>query len=427
MTTKKHRSSMLKPADTFVGPIAQLLPMTGLPIRGPIADESLEIREKVGVWIKDGRIKAILPWAAGSAEAAAAGASIEEQSEAVVALPGWIDAHTHICFAGSRARDYALRNAGKSYLEIAAAGGGIWDTVTQTRESSEAELAALTVARTQRLLRHGVTTVEVKSGYGLSFAAELRMLRAIRSAAEQTPATLIPTCLAAHMCPRDFSDSQTAYLQLLVEELFPRLQAEKLADRIDIFVEQSAFSVAEARPYLEAARRAGFSLTVHADQFTTGGSALAVELGATSADHLEVSGDAEIARLAASETVAVALPGASMGLGCAFTPARKLLDAGAILAIASDWNPGSAPMGNLLLQAAVLGAYEKLSNAEVLAAITVRAARALGLRQAGHIAPGMPADFQLYPTADYREVLYQQGQLLPQQVYKSGKNVLHVH
>ncbi|RME97221.1 MAG: imidazolonepropionase [Bacteroidetes bacterium] len=419
---------MTHTSATLIGPLTQVLPMTDLPESGPIADETLLVREQVGIIVEAAKIRSVLPWDAARKQAEAY-TQLEyfEQREPRVALPGFIDAHTHICFAGSRARDYALRNAGKSYLEIAAAGGGIWDTVSQTRKASQEELVAATVTRANRLLRQGITTVEVKSGYGLSVASELRILRAIRAASRQTTARLIPTCLAAHMCPKDYQGSKAEYLDLLLRELLPVLQQEKLSNRVDIFVEQSAFSVAEAQPYLLAAQAAGFQLTVHADQFTTGGSALAVKVGALSADHLEVSGEVEIQLLAQSPTVAMALPGASMGLGCAFAPARKLLDAGATLAIASDWNPGSAPMGNLVLQAAVLGAYEKLTNAEVLAAITVRAARALGLTHAGKIAEGHPADLVLYPTDDYREILYQQGQLLPIQVFKSGKAVIDVH
>jgi len=202
------------------------------------------------------------------------------------------------------------------------------------------------------------------------------------------------------------------------------LQAEKLCHRIDAFVEKSAFTPQEITPYLEKAKQLGFDLTIHADQFSCGGSQVAVALGARSADHLEASGEVEIQALAQSSTVAVALPGASIGLGMAFTPARKLLDQGAILAIASDWNPGSAPMGDLLAQASILATFEKLSTAEVLAGITFRAADALGLTDRGKLTTGQLADFILFPTADYREILYQQGKMKPVGVWKKGENVL---
>ena len=186
------------------------------------------------------------------------------------------------------------------------------------------------------------------------------MLRAIQRADRECVSDLVPTCLAAHMLPHDFKESAAIYLQQVVDELFPVLKEEKLSSRIDAFVEKGAFSADTIRPYLCQAKDQGFDLTLHADQFTVSGTALAVELQAKSADHLEASGTEEIAYLAASDTVAVALPAASLGLGCAFAPARALLDRGACLAIATDWNPGSAPMGNLMTSASILAAREKL-------------------------------------------------------------------
>ncbi|MEB2780706.1 imidazolonepropionase [Algoriphagus sp. C2-6-M1] len=337
-----------------------------------------------------------------------------------VALPGWVDCHTHICFGGSRVKDFAMRNAGKSYLEIAEAGGGIWDTVTQTRNLSQEELTARTVSNANRHLGEGVTTIEVKSGYGLTDAEELKMLRAIKNADFQAIADLIPTCLAAHVKPRDFKGSKEDYLLEIVEQLFPILKSENLTNRIDSFIEQSAFSPQEITGYYQKAKELGFDLTVHADQFTTGGSAVAVKFNAKSADHLEASTEKEIGLLAKSNTIALALPGASIGLGCGFTPARKILDQGGSLAIASDWNPGSAPMGDLLTQASILATFEKLSTAEVLSAITFRAAAALSLEDRGKLKAGFLADFNLFSTSDYREILYQQGKLKPAQVWKRG-------
>jgi imidazolonepropionase len=189
---------------------------------------------------------------------------------------------------------------------------------------------------------------------------------------------------------------------------------------MDIFVEKGAFSTDLARPFLEQAKNSGFGITVHADQFTTGGSKLAVEMGACSADHLEASGDEEISLLAKSNVVAIALPGASLGLGMPFAPARKLLDGGVCLAIATDWNPGSAPMGDLLLQAALLSAFQKLTAAETFSAITFRAATALRIQDRGTLASGKKADMIAFPTKDYREILYHQGKLKPNIVWKNG-------
>lgn len=206
-------------------------------------------------------------------------------------------------------------------------------------------------------------------------------------------------------------------------ELFSILKRDNLSSRIDAFLEEGAFSPTMIAPYFDKALEMGFHITVHADQFSSAGSATAVQYGAISADHLEASTEKEIQLLANSNTVATALPGASIGLGCNFAPARKLLDAGAVLAIASDWNPGSAPMGNLLVQAAILGTFEKLTNAEVLAGITYRAATALGLEDRGKIKTGLLADLIAFPTSDYKEILYHQGMLTPSMVWKRGQLV----
>ncbi|WP_341843390.1 imidazolonepropionase [Chitinophaga caseinilytica] len=398
----------------IIGPFQQILPLTGLPEKGPIADEQLTIIDDGGVLVEDGKTLQF-----GNFDAlrkAHPTAEIEKIDEPMVLLPGFVDCHTHICFAGSRSRDYAMRTAGKSYLDIARAGGGIWDSVTKTRAATDTELMENVVARANRHLREGVTTMEVKSGYGLDMAGELKMLRAIRTADQFTPAEFVTTCLAAHIRPKDFDGDEKAYLHWILHELLPVLKDEHLTNRVDIFVEETAFSVAASRPFLQAAKAMGFQITVHADQFTSGGSALAVEVGALSADHLEASNAEDIRRLAASDTVAVVLPGASMGLGMGYAPARKLLDAGACVAIASDWNPGSAPMGDLLMQAAVMSASERLSAAEVFAGLTFRAAKALGI-------PSASADLQAYPCADYREILYHQGKLKPSFVWKNGERI----
>ena len=405
---------------TLIGPISQLLTLDKLSLKGTLKDEQLEVIEKAGILIEDEKILEIGVFSEILKKANSLGAEIIELKSEFVALPGWIDCHTHICFGGSRAKDFAMRNAGKSYLEIAEAGGGIWDTVTQTRNLAQSELADRTISNASRQLSEGVTTIEVKSGYGLNVAEELKMLRAIKQANQESNADLIPTCLAAHMKPRDFEGTNQEYLEMISGELFPILKSENLANRIDSFIEKSVFSPEEIKPYYQKAQEFGFDLTVHADQFTTGGSEVAVNFKAKSADHLEASTEKEIALLANSDTIAVALPGASIGLGCDFTPARKILDQGGSLAIGSDWNPGSAPMGDLLTQASILATFEKLSTAEVFSALTFRAASALGLEDRGILKSGLLADFNLFPTSDYREILYHQGKLKPAQVWKRG-------
>ena len=403
----------------LIGPLRQVLTLDQLPLKGALRDEQLEIFTEAGILIEGEFIQKVGSWTDLKQEFPEA--EIHELDGDYVALPGMVDCHTHLCFGGSRARDFALRNSGKPYLEIAQAGGGIWDTVTQTRSLDQETLARITAKHANRLFSEGVTSIEVKSGYGLSVAEELKLLRAIKEASSSTAADLIPSCLAAHLCPKDWKGSSSDYLTEIADQLFPLLLKENLCTRIDAFVEKSAFSPEEITPYLERAKQLGFELTIHADQFSCGGSQVAVALGARSADHLEASGEAEIKALASSNTVAVALPGASIGLGMAFTPARKLLDQGAILAIASDWNPGSAPMGDLLAQASIIATFEKLSTAEVFAGITFRAAAALGLTDRGKLTSGQLADFILFPTADYREILYQQGKMKPERVWKRGR------
>lgn len=407
------------PKTRLIGPFSQLLPMTNIPLKGAVKDEKLLVVENAGILVSDGKISGIGRFD----DLKSDDIKIEKIEGNTVCVPGFIDAHTHICFAGSRANDYALRNAGKSYLEIAKAGGGIWDTVTKTRKASQTELVNTIIERALKHLKSGVTTIEVKSGYGLTVEEELKMLRAIKEANTKTKPDLIATCLAAHMKPKDWNGSASSYLHEISENLFPILKEENLSNRIDAFIEESAFSPIEIAPYFQKARAMGFSITVHADQFSVGGSETAVHYNAVSADHLEASSDSEIKLLAESNTISVALPGASIGLGCNFTPARKLLDAGGALAIASDYNPGSAPMGDLLTQASILGTFEKLSNAEVLAGITSRAAAALELTDRGTLEKGKKADFISFPTNNYKEITYHQGQLKPNGIWKNGNKM----
>ena len=306
----------------LIGPFKQLLPMTGLSMKGAIKDDELTVIEDGGILIDNDRLHAVGTYTELVGTAKTLGADIRELNGDHVCLPGFIDAHTHICFGGSRANDYAMRNAGKTYLEIANAGGGIWDTVTQTRKTSKEQLIKGIVKRTKRHLKNGVTTLEVKSGYGLSVPEELKMLYAIKEANSQIPTDLIATCLAAHMVPKDYSGSPADYLEEMANTLLPKLKEEQLCDRIDAFIEEGAFTASLIRPYFSKARELGFDITVHADQFSTGGSAVAVKHNAVSADHLEASSPNEIALLAKSNVISVALPGASIGLGCPFTPAR---------------------------------------------------------------------------------------------------------
>ena len=403
----------------IIGPFKQLVTLANLPLRGKLSDDELEIIVEGGILIKDGKVEKTASFQKLKEEFPTV--EVEEIQGEQVCLPAFVDSHTHICFGGNRANDFAMRNAGKTYLEIAETGGGIWSSVQQTREASDEELVKTTLERINFLISLGIMTIEIKSGYGLDVENELKMLRVIKKAQDFTKATLVATCLAAHLKPKDFEGGSEKYLQYILDEILPKVKEENLAKRVDIFIEKSAFLPEESKAFLLKAKDLGFEITVHADQFTSGSSRIAVEVGAKSADHLEATADEDIEFLAKSETVATALPGASLGLGEKFTPARKILDANGILAIASDWNPGSAPMGNLITQASILATFEKLSNAEVLAGITFRSAFALNLEDRGTLEKGKKADFVTFKTDNFQNILYQQGSLQAQGVYVEGE------
>ncbi|WP_428070401.1 imidazolonepropionase [Chryseobacterium gambrini] len=403
----------------LIGPFTQVVTLANLPLRGKLSDEQLEIIPDGGILINNDKIEKVGNFEILKSENQ--NIEIETVEGEQIVLPAFVDSHTHICFGGNRANDFAMRNAGKTYLEIAESGGGIWSSVQHTRNASEEELLKTLLERIDFLISLGITTIEVKSGYGLDAENELKMLRIIKKAQEQTKATLVPTCLSAHLKPRDFEGINEEYLHYIVTEILPKVKEEDLAKRVDIFIEKSAFQPEESKNFLLKAKELGFEITVHADQFTPGSSRIAVEVGAKSADHLEATIDDDIEFIAKSDTVATALPGASLGLGEKFTPARKLLNAGAIVAIASDWNPGSAPMGNLITQASILATFEKLTTAEVLAGITFRSAFALGLEDRGKLEGGLKADFVTFKTNNFQNVLYNQGSLEAENVYIDGK------
>ncbi|RTZ50003.1 imidazolonepropionase [Chryseobacterium arthrosphaerae] len=405
----------------LIGPFRQVVTLANLPLRGKLTDEQLDVIADGGIVVADNTIQKTGNFETLKTENP--GIEIETIEGDQVILPAFVDSHTHICFGGNRANDFAMRNAGKTYLEIAESGGGIWSSVQHTRNASEEELLETLLERIGFLVDLGITTIEVKSGYGLDVENELKMLRIIKKAQESTQATLVPTCLSAHLKPRDFEGSNPEYLDYILTEILPKVKEEDLAKRVDIFIEKSAFQPEESKEFLLKTKDLGFEITVHADQFTPGSSRIAVEVGAKSADHLEATIDEDIEFLAESDTVATALPGASLGLGEKFTPARKLLDAGAIVAIASDWNPGSAPMGNLITQASILATFQKLTTAEVLAGMTFRAAYALNLEDRGKLEPGKKADFVTFKTNNFQNVLYSQGSLKAEHVYINGNRI----
>jgi imidazolonepropionase len=334
-----------------------------------------------------------------------------------------VDCHTHAVFGKPRLDDHARRAAGASYEAIAAAGGGILDSLRDFRARSEDELVDLTAARLLTLLAHGSTTVEVKSGYGLDLAAEQKSLRVVRRLAELLPLSLVPTFLGAHAIPPEYASQRSAYVALVANQMIPAIAAERLASACDVFCEPGAFTVPETRVILESARRHGLAIKLHADEFAgSGGAELGVELGAMSVDHLAAISSQGIAALGGSGTVAVLLPGTMVFLGRRTqAPARALIAAGAAVALATDFNPGSSPTVSLPLVMALGVSQLGMDHAETVVAATVNAAAALGLAgDRGQIATGFRADVLDCAVNDWREVPYWLGPNRVSAVWTAG-------
>jgi imidazolonepropionase len=323
-------------------------------------------------------------------------------------IPGLIDCHTHLAFAGWRADEFAQRIRGRTYLEIARAGGGIASTVRHTRAATEEELVQRAAGFLEGMLALGVTTVECKSGYGLNEETELKLLRVYRRLGREQPVRLVPTFLGAHVVPPEFQNNREGYVELLAERLIPRIAGDKLASFCDVFVEESAFSVAEARRILRAGQRAGLGSKLHADQLTNEtGAELAGEIGAVSADHLECISERGIAALREAGVVAVSLPLAAHYLRQQPMPARRLIDSGVALAVATDFNPGTAPSYHLPLALTLACTLQRMTPAEALKGATVYAARAVGLEaEIGSLEPGKAADLAVIDAPDVDHWLY---------------------
>lgn len=344
-------------------------------------------------------------------------------------IPGLIDCHTHLCFGGWRGDEFEMRLKGRSYQDIAAAGGGIRSTVTATRTESAEELSAKASQALKGMLDLGVTTVECKSGYGLEQIAELKQLQVYRQLDELQPVDLISTFLGAHMVPDDYQHRREDYVRLICEQMIPAVCAQKLAQFCDIFVEEAAFSLTEARQILQTASAAGLKLKVHADQLSAGGGAqLAAELGAVSAEHLEYADQQGIAALAAAGTVAVSLPLASLYLREAYLPAREMLQAGVRLAVATDFNPGSAPSYHLPLAMTLACLNQQMTPQEVLMGATTIAARAVAAEQRiGSLLPGYAADIAIIDTPSLNQWLYHFRANACCAVIKSGRWERQIH
>jgi imidazolonepropionase len=384
----------------LVRDLAQLVTHAGTeaPLRGDALGD-VEVLENGYVLCDDGRIKAT----GRMRDLGPLDGEVEEvDGRGLTAIPGLVDCHTHACFAGDRVDEFALRAGGATYEELHAAGGGILSTVSATRAATEAELEERMDEHRNWMARAGTTMFEAKSGYGLDHDTELAQLRAIRSAGG------VPTWLGAHAVPPEFPDAD-AYLDFALAEVLP--EAAGLAEAADVFVENGAFDESQARRYLTACADAGLALRLHGDQFTEQGAVpLAIELGARSVDHLEATGAEGVRALAASDVTAVLLPASALFLGRRMPPGRTLVEAGAAVALATDFNPGSAYCESLPLVCSLAATQLQLSPAEALGACTVNAAHVLGrANRKGRLAPGYDADLVLLDVPDWRYLAYHLG------------------
>jgi imidazolonepropionase len=400
---------------TLIRDLGQVATASGAssPLRGQELGR-VDVIEDAYVLIDDATISAV----GRMRELGRLGADVEEiDGTGRCAIPGLVDCHTHAAYAGDRVDEFALRSGGAGYEELHAAGGGILSTVRATRAASEEELTVLVAACRGAMLRHGTTTFEAKSGYGLDRETELRSLRAIRAAGG------VPTWLGAHAVPPEFEDADT-YLDFALGDVLP--EAAKLAEAADVFLERGAFDARQARRYLEACAEHGLALRLHGDQFTEAGAIpLAVELGARSVDHLEATSEDGIRQIARSGVAAVLLPASALFLARPMPPGRALVDAGAVVALATDLNPGSAFTESLPLVCSLACTQMKLTPAEALAACTVNAAHVLARSsRKGRIAPGYDADLLLLNVPDWRYLAYHLGGDLDITAFVAGRPAL---
>jgi imidazolonepropionase len=400
-----------RPSDTLLFVNARQVVTCAGPARARRGREMADagVLERQAVLVRDGVVAALGDER--SLIGAHRDAAIVDCGDGVL-TPGFVDSHTHAIFGRPRYEEQELRAAGVGYMEIARRGGGIHASVRDLRSRSEDELVALAIPRLRRLAATGVTTVEVKSGYGLTLDDELKTLRAIRRLAGELPLRIVPTFLGAHEIPLEHRESAARrddYIRLLIEQMIPRVAAERLARFADVFCEPGVYTVDESRRILTAARQHGLLLKLHADELEAGGGAeLAAQIGATSADHLAAISDAGLAALARSETVATLLPATMIFLGkTKQAPARALIDGGAAVALATDFNPGTSPTPNFSLLLTLGVSQLHLSAAESIVASTVNGAAALALAgETGQIAPGFSADLALHAVQDVRELPY---------------------
>jgi imidazolonepropionase len=374
--------------------------------------------------VEDGRIAAV--GTRSEIEPNANNAEIIDAAGRLVA-PGFVDAHTHLVFAGNRADEFEKRCAGITYQQIAAQGGGICSTVRKTRAATEDQLTTAAARHAQWFLQGGTTTIEAKSGYGLTIEDELKILRVIRRIGETTPLRTVPTFLGAHEIPEEYAGRPDDYITLVVEEMLPRVAAEKLAEFCDIFCETKVFNLDQARRVLTAAKQHGLGLRMHADQFTSfGASDLAAELGAKTCDHLEQTQPASIAALKAAGVQPVLLPASVYAIGSQKYPAaRAMIDAGLAVVLATDFNPGSSPTTSMRTILSLACTQMKMTPAEALTAATINAAYSLNRGdEIGSLDPGKVADFVIHDAEDYRELPYFFGDHQAAMVFAHGARII---
>ena len=401
--------------DLLITGISQLATANGAGLQRRKQHSELQMLEHAALGIQDG----LIAWVGLERDwTGETQAHLDLEARAVI--PGLIDPHTHSVWAGDRLADFEARASGVGYETILASGGGIRRTMKFTAAASLETLVELALPRLEALMRSGATTIEVKSGYGFTLLAELKMLEVIRALQARVKAQLVPSLLI-HVPPQD-TNERSAYLEMVMQELIPETAARGLASTVDVFVEREAFSVEEARRILETARTHNLSVKLHVDQFhAIGGLELGIEHNALSVDHLEASGALQVQALAASNTVGMILPGVSLHLGLPAAPGRNLIDAGAAVAIGTDLNPGSSPVFSLQLALALGVRLNRLTPAEALIASTVHAAAALGLHDRGRLELGCKADFLVLESSDWREIAYSLGRNPVAQIFIAGQ------
>ena len=417
----------LKKATLLIKNIGQLITMDGPAPRLGDRMKDLGLIEDGGVAVAGEEVLAV-----GKSEEVEGKVDLAEgcrviDARGAVITPGFIDPHTHPVFSKTRQAEFEMRILGKSYMEIASAGGGIRASVRDLRETKTSKLMRNTTERLDTLLSYGITTLEAKSGYGLSTESEIKSLEIIRDLNDTHVIDLVPTFLGAHEVPDEYRENREEYIRILIEEMIPKVASDRLAEFCDIFCEEGVFNIEESRRIMSAAREHGLKLKFHADELaSTGGAELAAELGAVSADHLVFISDKGIQAMARAGTVAVLLPGTSFSLAHGhYAPARKMIESGLAVALSTDCNPGSSFTESLPLMITLAALNYKMTAAEAITAVTVNAACAIDRAgRIGQLLKGLPADIILWDMADYRELPYHYGVNLVKKVIKRGKIVV---